>query len=125
MSTYFTKEHEWIRIDDQTGTVGITAYAAEKLGDITFVELPPAGKKVAQFGVLSSIESVKAASDIYSPLSGEVLEANKQLDSSPEIINSAAEGEGWIARIKLSDPEEVSALMSSENYREFLKGLDE
>ena len=123
-TTYYTKEHEWVRIEGNIATVGITAYAAEHLGDITFVELPAAGKTVKQFDVLCAIESVKAASDIYSPVSGTVLSANEELVSRPELVNESAEEAAWMATLQLADASsETSKLMNREQYEEYMKGL--
>jgi glycine cleavage system H protein len=123
MGTYYTKEHEWISIDDGTGIVGITAYAAQQLGDITFIDLPKTGKETKKGDILCAIESVKAASDIYAPMSGRVLEVNKKLDSEPQIINEKAESDGWIVKLQLSNPSESDKLMNRNQYEEYLKGL--
>jgi len=116
----YTSEHEWVKMEGQKATVGITAYAQEQLGDIAFVELPEVGKSVKQFDEVCSIESIKAASDIYAPLSGKVVEVNKKLDSSPQLINSSSYQEGWIVKIEISDPNEKDKLMNSIDYRTFL-----
>ena len=116
----YTSEHEWVKMEGQKATVGITAYAQEQLGDIAFVELPEVGKSVKQFDEVCSIESIKAASDIYAPLSGKVVEVNKKLDSSPQLINSSPYQEGWIVKIEISDPNEKDKLMNSIDYRAFL-----
>lgn len=123
MSIYFSKDHEWVKVEGTRGTVGISDHAAHELGDVTFVELPRSGKTVKQFEVLAAIESVKAASDIYAPLSGTVVEINDELDSTPELVNESAEEKGWIAVLELSDPSEVSKLMTKEQYDEYLKTL--
>jgi glycine cleavage system H protein len=123
MDYYFTKEHEWLRLDGQSGLVGITAYAVEQLGDITFVELPRPGKEAKQSEVLCAIESVKAASDIYAPVSGRVIAVNEQVESGPEIVNQSPEEEGWLVRIELADPGELRSLMNREQYRDYLEGL--
>ena len=122
-TTYYTKEHEWVRIDGTIATVGITAYAAEHLGDITFVELPAIGKTVKRLDTLCAIESVKAASDIYAPVSGTVLSVNEELNSRPELVNESAEDTAWMATLQLSDASETSALMNREQYEEYKKGL--
>ena len=122
-TTYYTKEHEWARIDGNIATIGITAYAAEHLGDITFVELPATGKAVKQFDTLCAIESVKAASDIYAPVSGAVLSVNEELGSSPELVNESAETAAWMVTLQLADASETSKLMTREQYEEYLKGL--
>ena len=116
----YTSEHEWVRIEGEKATIGITTYAQEQLGDVTFVDLPEVGKSVKQFNELCSIESVKAASDVYAPLSGKVLEVNKKLESSPQLINSSSYGEGWIVKLEISDPNEKDKLMSSVGYHAFL-----
>ncbi|HEY5973517.1 MAG TPA: glycine cleavage system protein GcvH [Geobacteraceae bacterium] len=121
--TYYTKEHEWVKVKDNVASVGISEHAAHELGDITFVELPAMGKTVKQFDVLAAIESVKAASDIYAPVSGTVVKVNGALDEKPEIVNEAAEDAGWIAWLELSDPAELGKLMTSDQYLEYLKNL--
>lgn len=123
MDTYFTREHEWIRIDGAIGIVGITGYAAEQLGDITYVELPKVGREVRQSEILCSIESVKAASDIYAPLSGKVLEVNITLDNEPEIVNRSSEEEGWLVRMEISEPDGLKSLLTREDYDEYVRGL--
>ena len=122
--TYFSKEHEWVKIKDGVAAVGISEHAAHALGDITFVELPQVGKKVKQFDAFCSIESVKAASDIYAPLSGTVTKVNEALEDTPEIVNEAAEDAGWIAWIEPTDLSEVKNLMTREAYEEYLRGLE-
>ncbi|HEY6838365.1 MAG TPA: glycine cleavage system protein GcvH [Geobacteraceae bacterium] len=120
---YFTKEHEWVKIKDGIASVGISEHAAHELGDITFVELPQVGKAVKQFDAFCSIESVKAASDIYAPLSGTVTTVNEALEDRPEIVNEAAEDAGWIAIIEPANLDEVKNLMTREAYDEYLRGL--
>jgi len=124
MSMYFSKEHEWVKIDGNQATVGISAHAAQELGDITFVELPQVGKTVKQFDTLAGIESVKAASDIYAPVSGKVVAVNDKLEDAPELVNESAEEEGWICRLEGVDAGDVSALMDAAAYAEYLKGLE-
>ena len=124
METYYTKEHEWVKIQDSTATVGISEFAAGQLGDVTFVELPQVGKTVKQFEVLAAIESVKAASDIYAPVSGSVTKVNEALDDRPEIVNESAEDAGWIAQVEMSNPSELKNLMTRAQYEEFLRGLE-
>jgi len=123
MSMYFTKEHEWVKVEGTIGTVGISDHAAHELGDITFVELPKIGATVKQFGVLGSIESVKAASDIFSPLSGKVIKVNDALDTAPEAVNEGAEDAGWMAQIEISDESELKNLMTQGEYDDYLKTL--
>ena len=107
----FTKDHEWVRLDGDVATVGISKHAAEALGDVVFVETPEAGKTVSKGDSFAVVESVKAASDVYAPVSGEVIEGNAALASAPETVNADPEGEGWFARIKVSDASQVDALM--------------
>jgi len=121
---FYTKEHEWIRIEDNVATVGISEYAQSALGDITFVELPQVGADVEQFEQFASIESVKAASDIFCPMSGRVLEINTDLEEKPELINRSCYDKGWLAQIELSVPEERSNLMSAAEYEKFLESLE-
>lgn len=102
MTIYYTSEHEWISVEGDVGTVGITAFAAEKLGDVVFVELPDAGKKVKKEGDMAVVESVKAASDVYAPVSGDILEANAAIVDDPAKVNADAEGAGWFVKLKLS-----------------------
>ncbi|GLI37646.1 glycine cleavage system protein GcvH [Geobacter hydrogenophilus] len=123
METYFTKEHEWVKVKDGVASVGITEYAAHQLGDVTFVELPKVGKTVKQFEVLAAIESVKAASDIYAPVSGKVTQVNEALDERPEIVNEAAEDAGWMAIMDMADPAELQKLMTREQYDEYVRSL--
>lgn len=124
METYFTKEHEWVKIKEGIASVGITEYAAHQLGDITFVELPQEGKAVKQFEVLAGIESVKAASDIYAPVSGKVVKVNTALEEKPEIVNEAAEDAGWIAWLEVADESELKNLMNKVQYEAYVKGLE-
>lgn len=120
---YFTKEHEWIKVAGATGKVGISEHAAHELGDITFVELPKIGKSVKQFEVLAAIESVKAASDIFAPLSGKVISVNDELDAAPEIVNESAEEKAWLAEIEIADAAELKNLMTQDQYNDYLKTL--
>jgi glycine cleavage system H protein len=123
MSIYFTKEHEWVKVKEGIGAVGISEHAAHELGDVTFVELPKLGATAKQFAVLGAIESVKAASDIYAPVSGKVVKINEALNDAPEIVNESAEDAGWMAWIEISDESELKNLMTKEQYAEFLKTL--
>ena len=123
MTKFFTKEHEWVEVVGEQATVGISEHAAHELGDITYVELPKIGKSVKQFDTLAAIESVKAASDIYAPLSGKVAEVNDALDEAPELVNQGAEAQGWICKLEGFDSAELSALMNAAAYAEYLKGL--
>jgi glycine cleavage system H protein len=119
----FTKDHEWVELDGDIATVGVTAYAAEQLGDVVFVELPAAGAKVAAGGEMAVVESVKAASDVYAPVSGEVAQANPDLAANPQGVNDAPEGSGWLVKIKVADPAQVDALMDRAAYEDFLGTL--
>lgn len=116
---YYSKEHEWLELDGQTATVGITVHAAQELGDITYVELPETGADFSAGEVFSVVESVKAASDIYSPVKGSVSEVNEALEDSPELVNEDAENKGWICKFSNAEVD-TSALMSAEQYQEFL-----
>jgi glycine cleavage system H protein len=118
----YTKEHEWARIEGQFAIVGITNYAQEQLGDIVYVELPEVGKKVKKMDAVATIEAVKTAADVYSPISGEVVEVNTELKEKPELINQDPYGRGWIFKIRMENPEEKSDLMSAEEYEKFLEG---
>ncbi len=117
----YTKEHEWISIEGDEAAIGISEYAQESLGDITFIELPNAGDEVEQFEEFASIESVKAATDIFSPMSGEIIEVNDDLNEEPGLINKSPYEKGWIAKVKLSDLEEQSNLMTADEYSKFLE----
>ena len=123
MSLYFTKDHEWIRVEGGTATVGISAHAQEALGDIVFAEAPESGRTLARGGEAAVVESVKAASDVYSPASGTVTEANPAIADDPSLINRDPEGEGWFFKLALSDPSEVAGLMDEAAYREYLGTL--
>jgi len=119
----YTEKHEWVLVKGNEATIGITDYAQHSLGDITFVQLPEAGKTIKQFGELGVVESVKAASDIYSPLSGTVKEINSKLESAPETINKDAFGAGWICKLNGINPAELNKLLSPEKYEELIKSL--
>ncbi len=123
MPLYFTKEHEWVRVDGDTAAVGISNHAQEQLGDIVFAEVPEAGRRVTKGQEAAVVESVKAASDVYAPVSGEVIEGNKALGDNPALINSDPEGEGWFFKLKLSDTGELDGLMDEAAYREWVKTL--
>jgi glycine cleavage system H protein len=117
----YTKEHEWVRVEnDSIGVVGITDYAQSELGDIVYVELPQIGKQVKQLEPFGTIEAVKAVSDLFSPLSGEVIEVNEKLKDSPDLINKDPYGEGWIIKIKISDLSELNNLLSAEDYKKLI-----
>ncbi|GFO62769.1 glycine cleavage system protein GcvH [Geomonas paludis] len=123
MAKFYTKEHEWVEMAGAQATVGISEHAAHELGDITYVELPKIGKSVKQFEALAAIESVKAASDIYAPVSGKVAEVNQALDDAPELVNQGAESQGWICKLEGVNEAELVALMDAAAYDEYLKGL--
>jgi glycine cleavage system H protein len=123
MPVYFTKEHEWIRVDGDTATVGISDHAQEALGDIVFAEVPEAGRRVSKDQEAAVVESVKAASDVYAPVSGEVTESNPAVADDPALINRDPEGEGWFFKLKLSNPSELDGLMDEAAYREWVKTL--
>jgi glycine cleavage system H protein len=116
----YSEEHEWVAVADGTATIGITDYAQEELGDIVFVELPPKGATLQKAGTLGVVESVKAVSDVYAPVSGTVAEVNDALTQNPEIINGDPYGDGWMVRVTMSDPAEVDRLMTAEQYRAFV-----
>jgi glycine cleavage system H protein len=123
MSRYFTQEHEWIEVDGEVGTVGITEYAAHQLGDVVFVETPAAGRSLAKGDEAATVESVKAASDVYAPASGSVIEGNDALEGNPELVNQDPEGEGWFYRLTLTDTAELDELMDESAYEAFVKKL--
>ena len=123
MPRYFTQDHEWIDVDGATGTVGITDYAQGQLGDITFVELPEAGATLTKGDAPCVVDSVKAASDVYAPVSGTVTESNGALEGEPELVNTDPENGGWLFRLTLSDPSELEGLMDKAAYDAYVAGL--
>jgi glycine cleavage system H protein len=123
MSRYYTEDHEWVEVDGDTGTVGISDYAQGQLGDIVFVEVPDEGKTVGKGDDVAVVESVKAASDVYSPVSGTVIEGNAALADTPELVNEDPEGDGWFFKLTLSDPSELESLMNESAYAEFVSKL--
>jgi glycine cleavage system H protein len=123
MSLYFTREHEWIRVDGDTATVGISNHAQEALGDIVFAEVPEAGRRVSKGQEAAVVESVKAASDVYAPVSGEVIEGNQAVADDPALVNSDPEGQGWFFKLKLDNPSELDGLMDEAAYRDWVKTL--
>ena len=123
MPRYFTREHEWIDVAGDTATVGITDYAQSQLGDVVFVEVHEAGRQLTKGGEAAVVESVKAASDVYAPVSGEVTEGNAALADTPDLVNTAPESDGWFFRMRLSDPSELDGLMDEGAYKEFVAGL--
>jgi len=123
MSLYFTKEHEWIRVEGDTATIGISNHAQEALGDIVFAEVPEAGRRVNKGQEAAVVESVKAASDVYAPVSGEVIEGNQAVADDPALVNSDPEGQGWFFKLKLDNPGELDGLMDEGAYRDWIKTL--
>ena len=123
MTRYFTKDHEWIDVAGDTGTVGITDYAQGQLGDITFVELPAVGTAVGKGDAVAVVDSVKAASDVYTPVSGTVSDVNGALEAEPELVNTDAEVAGWLFRLTLGDPSELAALLDQAAYEAYIAGL--
>ena len=123
MTLYFTREHEWIRVEDDTATVGISDHAQQALGDIVFAEVPEAGKTLAKGDDAAVVESVKAASDVYAPVGGEVVEGNQAVADDPALINRDPEGEGWFFKLRLSDESELQGLMDEGAYREWVQTL--
>ncbi len=119
MSLYYTKEHEWIRLEGDVATVGITDFAQAQLGDIVFVEVPSAGTQVTKGGDAAVVESVKAASDVYAPVTGEVIEGNEALVDDPSLVNTAPEADGWFFRLRLADTSELDELMDADQYKAF------
>jgi len=118
----YTSDHEWVRVDGDTATIGVTQFAADQLGDVVFVDLPSAGTALSQFGTFGVVESVKAVSDLYSPLTGEVAEANADLAAKPELVNSDPYGAGWMIRIKVADASQVASLLEPDAYERLTAG---
>ncbi|HET6467352.1 MAG TPA: glycine cleavage system protein GcvH [Geminicoccaceae bacterium] len=123
MTTRYTKDHEWVRVEGDTATVGISDHAQEQLGDVVFVELPEIGREVAQGDQTAVVESVKAASDIYAPVSGEVIGRNEELESNPALVNEDPEAGAWFFKLRLADPAELDELMDRQAYEAFLDSL--
>jgi glycine cleavage system H protein len=121
--TRYTDQHEWVRVEGDEATVGITKYAAEQLGDVVFVEVPEVGRSLTQGGDAAVVESVKAASEVYAPVGGEVTAANAELTGDPAKVNADPEGEGWFFKLKLADKSQLEKLMTPDQYAEFVKGL--
>ncbi len=117
----FTNDHEWVRVQDGVGTVGITDYAQDQLGDVVFVDLPSPGKQLTQLAVFGEIESVKAVSELYAPVSGEVIESNQALADKPELINESPYDEGWLIKVRLVDEGEVDKLLTADQYRDYIE----
>jgi glycine cleavage system H protein len=124
MARYFTTEHEWIEVDGDTATIGITDHAQSQLGDLVFVEVPATGTELVKGKEAGVVESVKAASDVYSPVSGTVIESNGALEDDPSLVNSGAESDGWFYRLTIADSAELDGLMDEAAYKEFVAGLD-
>lgn len=124
MTVKYTEDHEWARVEGDVATVGITPYAAEQLGDVVYVELPEVGKSFKAGDEVATVESVKAASEIYAPLSGEITAVNDGLEGNPALVNESADGDGWFFKIKLSDEGELSKLMDEAAYKDFVAGLE-
>jgi glycine cleavage system H protein len=123
MSLKFTKDHEWIKLDGDTATVGISDYAQKQLGDVVFVELPEVGTEVDAGGEIAVVESVKAASEVYAPIGGEVTAVNEALEGAPETVNAAPTGDGWFVKMSVSDKSDLDALMDEAAYAEYCEGL--
>ena len=119
----YTKDHEWVRLDGDLATVGISDYAQEQLGDVVFVDLPAIGRKVGRREAFAVVESVKAASDVYAPVSGEVVETNGELANDPGLVNRSAEDEGWFCRLRIADQSELTQLMDTAAYKAYVAGL--
>ncbi|UCE41679.1 MAG: glycine cleavage system protein GcvH [Candidatus Aminicenantes bacterium] len=122
---YYSKDHEWLKVDGESATVGITDFAQKQLGDVVYVELPQPGVQLEVHQSFGVIESVKAVSDIYSPISGEVVETNEELNDSPELVNEDPHDKGWIVRIKVKNETELENLMSASEYEKYLEGLED
>ncbi len=123
MTVYFTQDHEWIDVEGDVGTIGITKYAAEQMGDVVFVEVPEVGAEFTKGDDMAVVESVKAASDVYAPVSGQVTESNGALGDTPETVNEDPEGAGWFCKLKLSDAGQLGAMMDAAAYKTFCEGL--
>lgn len=123
MTTKYTEDHEWIKVDGDIGTVGISPYAAKQLGDVVYVELPEIGREMSKGDEAAVVESVKAASEVYAPIGGEVTEVNETLEDAPETVNASADGEGWFLKMKIADASELEALMDEAAYKTYCDGL--
>lgn len=123
MTTKYTEDHEWIKVDGDVGTVGISPYAAQQLGDVVYVELPEIGREVGKGDEAAVVESVKAASEVYSPIGGEVIEVNTVLEDAPETVNASADDKGWFLKIKITDAGELESLMDEAKYKAYCDGL--
>jgi len=125
MSTKYTKDHEWVAVDGDIATVGISVYAQEQLGDVVFVEVPDMGRELDKGDELAVVESVKAASEVYAPIKGEVVAVNEDLEDKPSLVNEDAQGAGWFAKIKIEDTSDLDELMDEAAYKEYTEGLSE
>jgi glycine cleavage system H protein len=123
MDIFYTKDHEWVKVEGRSGVMGISAYAVKQLGDITYVELPETGREIKRGDVICTVESVKAASDIYAPVAAKIAEVNTALENAPEKVNESPEEEGWLAKLELSDPDAAEGLMTAAQYDDFVKSL--
>lgn len=123
MTTRYTKDHEYVRVEGDTGVIGISDYAQQQLGDVVYVELPEVGQTMAKGGEAAVVESVKAASEVYAPVSGEVVAVNDTLEGEPGTVNDDPAGRGWFLKLKLTDPSELEALMSEDQYQDYVKGI--
>jgi glycine cleavage system H protein len=123
MTVKYTEDHEWIKVEGDVGTVGISAYAAKALGDVVFVELPEIGREMEKGDEAAVVESVKAASEVYAPIGGEVTAVNETLEDAPETVNASPDGDGWFLKIKVADASELDSLMDEEKYKEYCDGL--
>ena len=123
MSVYFTEDHEWIKVDGNEGIVGISPYAAKQLGDVVYVELPELGREVGKGDEAAVVESVKAASEVYAPVGGEVTAVNEALEDAPETVNASADGDGWFLKMKIADASELESLMDEAKYKAYCEGL--
>ncbi|MGC9007324.1 MAG: glycine cleavage system protein GcvH [Sulfurihydrogenibium sp.] len=121
---YYTKEHIWVKIENDVATIGITDYGQKQLGDVVFVDLPEVGREVESGEVIASVESIKAVSEVYSPVTGKIISVNEDLANDPSVINSDPYGDGWIADIQMSDPSEVEDLMTAEDYKAYLEEVE-
>lgn len=119
----YTEDHEWVEVDGDAVVIGISEYAQEQLGDVVFVELPEVGKVIDRGDEVAVVESVKAAAEVYSPVGGEVLDVNEDLNGDPSLVNTDPFGDGWFAKLKLSDPDELDELMDEDTYKKFVEGL--
>jgi glycine cleavage system H protein len=121
---YYSKDHEWVKLEGDTATVGITDFAQKQLGDVVYVELPAIGTRLGVHQTIGVVESVKAVSDVYSPISGEVIAVNEELNNSPEMLNQDPHAKGWIIRMKVNDKAEIEKLMNSVDYEKYLEGIE-